>query len=233
MTAVSQLHDLQELDLKISDLDDELVDVRRKLEDDSALRAAREDVERLGDRLEALNVRSRQLDLRVEELKENLGRVEVRLYGGAVTNARELTAAEEERGFIVEQQSREEDALLEVMVESDEADSAGRQARDLLARLESERPAVMAALREAEAKLDDELARTRGSREELAPAIPSSLILLYDSLRQSRSGRAVARVERGTCQGCRVALSTMELQRARGPRGVVQCDSCRRILYVV
>ena len=139
MTAVSQLHDLQELDLKISDLDDELVDVRRKLEDDSALRAAREDVERLGDRLEALNARSRQLDRRVEELKENLGRVEVRLYGGAVTNARELTAAEEERGFIVEQQSREEDVLLEVMVESDEADSAGREARDVLARLEAER----------------------------------------------------------------------------------------------
>ena len=41
------------------------------------------------------------------------------------------------------------------------------------------------------------------------------------------------KVERGMCQGCRLALSTMELQRARSARGVVQCSSCRRILYVV
>jgi predicted nucleic acid-binding Zn-ribbon protein len=55
----------------------------------------------------------------------------------------------------------------------------------------------------------------------------------YDALRAKHQGRAVAKVERGTCGGCRISLPMSLLQRARsGSHVMVQCSSCERILYV-
>ena len=56
---------------------------------------------------------------------------------------------------------------------------------------------------------------------------------MYESLLKTRDGSAVAKVERGMCQGCRLTLPTLELQRARSSEGIARCGSCGRILYVV
>ena len=68
--------------------------------------------------------------------------------------------------------------------------------------------------------------------EEFSRELPADLLTLYDSLRKTTKGRPVARVERGMCQGCRITLSTMELQRARSAQSGVRCNSCRRIIYL-
>jgi predicted nucleic acid-binding Zn-ribbon protein len=51
-------------------------------------------------------------------------------------------------------------------------------------------------------------------------------------LLERRQGRAVAKVERGMCGGCRISLPMTVLQKARSGLDVVQCVSCERILYV-
>ena len=51
-----------------------------------------------------------------------------------------------------------------------------------------------------------------------------------DAARRAKAGRAVARVERGTCQGCRITLPTHLVQRVRAGGMLVQCPSCERIL---
>ena len=42
---------------------------------------------------------------------------------------------------------------------------------------------------------------------------------------------AVARVEQGICQACRISLSASGLQHARSGQPV-QCGTCGRILYI-
>ena len=53
---------------------------------------------------------------------------------------------------------------------------------------------------------------------------------VYESLRTLKQGRAVARIEQGACQGCRISLPTHVVQRARGGTVLVHCPSCERIL---
>ena len=87
--------------------------------------------------------------------------------------------------------------------------------------LSAQQEALSAALRE----LDE---RRRG----LASKVDQSSLRLYEELRAKKQGRAVAKVEQGMCQGCRIVLPARDLQRARGSQGLVQCSSCERILYI-
>ena len=233
MQGVRQLYDLQEIDLRLAELERSLSDVRAKLGDESVLAGAREHVAGLQAQLDDLTARRRTSERAVSQHQEALGRVESRLYGGAITSEREVSAAEEERSFVAAQRQEEEDVLLELMVGAEEVEAALSQAREELERIEADTPAEKAGLREEEERLTGEFARVGQSRDRLVPQLSAEPLALYESLRRSRNGQAVAKVERGMCASCRLTLSTMELQRARSARGVVQCSSCGRILYVV
>ena len=75
-------------------------------------------------------------------------------------------------------------------------------------------------------------ARLELSRNEMAARVEPSTLKLYDNLRSRRQGKAVARVEQGMCQGCRIVLPMNKLQQIKTGYSLVQCGSCDRILYL-
>ena len=231
--AARHLYELQELDWNLAERERSLADVRAKLADDSELSSARARTDDLVSHLDDLTSRRRASDRTIADLQENLKKIDKRLYGGAVTNPREMAAAEEEHSFVSAQHREEEDGLLEIMVETEEVEASQVEARAALDRLEADRPAQVERLTREEEVLTRELAGLNEERAQFSPSVPPAMLSRYESLRKTRGGHAVARVERGMCQGCRVALPTMEVQRARGSEAIVQCSSCRRILYAV
>ena len=230
--SIKRLYDLQELDWKISAAEGELVRVRADLADDSALLAAKEKVDHLRAELSDAQSRRKMIDVELQEVLEKLKSVEAKVYGGAVTSAREYSAFEDERDFLRRQQREQEDSLLELMVEIEELEQASAEAEEDLTRVEDRRAAERERLLAEETRLTGEQARLAGEREQTTPEVPPSTLSLYELLSKGGNGHAVAKVERGLCQGCRLALPTKDLQRARSGQGLVQCNSCRRILYV-
>lgn len=67
-------------------------------------------------------------------------------------------------------------------------------------------------------------------RQAVASEVTPQTLELYEGVK-SKKGQAVAKVEQGRCQGCRLNLPINEWQRAR-VGDVVQCSSCGRILYL-
>ncbi len=232
MQTVKRLHDLQRIDLKVDELEGVLADVRARLEDDSAITSAAARLTALSEALDEVGAGRRAAERAIAETQEQLAGIEKKLYGGAITSLDEMTAAEEERKFVVQQLREQEDNLLELMVQTEDAETAQREAREALSDLETGRPAEQAQLRESERHAAADLDERRRQRGHLAPGISADLIALYELLRKTTNGSPVARIERGMCQGCRLTLSTMELQRARGSRTPVRCSSCKRILYL-
>ena len=231
--STKRLYDLQELDWELSADETSLADVRSRLEDDSELVAARARLEQLGSELDKRAPTRRDLELSLGALDERLQATQQRLYGGAVTNPRELAAFEEERTHLQTQRGVLEDQMLEVMVEIEDLQSSRNEAQERLARLEAERETEYAGLLVRQDALVAELEELRLAREEITPDIPATTLSVYESLLKIRGGHAVAKIERGLCQGCRLALPTMEQQRAKSATGgIIQCSSCRRILYV-
>ena len=233
MFSIKRLYDLQETDLVIDAREKRLADVRRRLADDTAVTSARERVAELDLRLQAPSARRRDLELDVQQLTDRLTSVHDRLYSGSITSPRELSAYEADRQHLQKRRGAEEDRLLEVMVEVDELRSARSRAAQELERIDAERRTDVKELEEDERELIAVLEALRQSRDGIAPAIPPATLSVYEGLRKSRDGVAVARVVRSMCEGCRLTLPTMELQRAKSAQSIVQCSSCRRILYPV
>ena len=68
-------------------------------------------------------------------------------------------------------------------------------------------------------------------REQLVTRLDAGLLTRYDNIRRTRQGRAVSKVEQGSCQWCRVILTPSELQRVRTSTELQTCSNCGRILY--
>lgn len=228
---VRQLYELQELDLHVVGLEKSLAEHVAKLADKSLLNAARAKLERLEKRLAGLSSERRSLERTVSEVMDSLSALEKRLYGGGITNAQQMAAAEEERTFTISRQGEIEDQLLEFMVAIDDLEPLLDAAKQALSRLEEARPAQEVEWREASACLRDELAVMALEREEVLPLVAANLLPMYEALRKTKGGRAVARVERNLCAGCRLSLPTGDVQKARASLGTVLCSSCGRILY--
>ncbi len=231
--SIRRLFNLQELDLQAAADEQSLAEVRVVLSDDSQVRSLRGLIEDTMPRLSKESDARRQVESEVQGLNERLTAAERRLYGGGVTNARELTASEEERGAILSQRAVEEDKLLEIMVGIEEMESTLDRSRAELADLETRRIEDLPGLLAEEKRLVGEVDRLRGARETMLPEFPPSALAVYETMRSARNGQAVARVERGMCQGCRITLPESEWRQARSAQGIVQCNSCHRILYVV
>ena len=233
MSELQQLYELQELDIQIDELKESLAATETKLADDSVVAEARRRVAALESHADRLAANRRSLDRAIEDLQTRLGRTQERMYSGAITSVKEMEAAEDERASTEKDIAENEDRLLEVMVSMDEVDGTLEKGREVVRRLEEQRAATVETLsikvEELRSSLDELMLR----REDMRDSIPPPSLHRYDTLRSNRGGTAIARVERGMCSACRMALSTSEHQRIRSTDTPMQCGSCHRILYLV
>ena len=232
MVDIKALYELQLVDTEIKELDSALADLRAKLADDSEVRTAGERLRGLEVQFDKVTGDRRSAQVSVDQLTEKLKSVELRLYGGTITNVRELGAYEVEREMVQRQLSSEEDKLLEVMVQFEDLQLNEDKARATLKSLESDRTGHVKEWTVEEGRLVSELEVQNGVRGEMTSGIPPAAVATYEMLLKARDGYAVAKIERGACQGCRISLPTSVEQQARTSEAVVQCSSCHRILYV-
>jgi predicted nucleic acid-binding Zn-ribbon protein len=232
MAIAAELHVLQETDSAIDAARATLADVEDQLGETEELAAARAAVEESREALAPLRDSQRDIEWRVEDARSHLAAVESKLYGGTVRNPKELAGLNDDANMLKAQFRQREDELLNHMVKVEEQETAWRQAEAALKEVEGRWRAEQADLLAQKARLEAELAELEASRRTQAERIDGRVLELYDLLRDRRQGKAVVKVERGMCQGCRISLPMSVLQKARSGFDVVQCVSCERILYV-
>ena len=236
MVMLRQLFELQQLDLIRAEKQEALDAVRAELTDESNLRQARARFANIQSQYTSQNALRRDAQLAVEQIEVREEAVHNRLYGGTVTNPRELEAFQEEQTMLSRQKSEAEDLLLERMVATEELQEALESAQETLAAIEEQRSLRVPELRRQGRALTDELQDLNRRRDEMLPQFPPQMLSTYETLLASRDGQAVSRVEAGrgrdVCEACRVALPRSDTQRLRTGESLVQCNNCRRILYM-
>jgi len=232
MTTAAELFALQETDLAIDGAVARLTEVEGELGETEELIEARQRVDECRERLRPLEERQKGLDWEAEEVRGKAAAIENKLYGGTVRNPKELEDFEADLSSLRGQLGRREDALLEVMLELDDAEAGLRQAEVALAGVEESWKTRQASLQEDRARLKEEIEGLEGKHTRQVDGMDAAALSLYQVLRERRQGAAVAVVERGLCQGCRISLPMSIVQKARAGAGLVQCVSCERILLV-
>ncbi len=154
------------------------------------------------------------------------------LYSGTIANPRELQALQDEIAALKRRIGQLEDQDLELMEQIEPLDAE-------LARLAGERTALddsgtrlRVAIAEAEVAIDDELANVRAERSALAGDVDPQLLEEYEALRPKMGGIAIARLVGGSCGGCHLGLSAVEVDRIKHlpPDEPVRCEECGRLL---
>ena len=232
MTTARQLYALQELDLALDQIDGQKGGAEAELDAGLAVAQMESALQAETERLREVQSTSRMQQLEAETHRERSAQLDSQLYGGALTNPRDLESLEQEASQARELAKKWDAQVLELSLNEEEA-----QAR--CQALEKELAETQAAwgLREAELKkhigrLDAERESIGGKRGSLAATLESSALQRYEGLRRAKGGLAVAKMERGLCQGCRMALPTQQQQRVRNGHQTVLCSTCGRILFL-
>ena len=232
MATARQVYELQELDQALDGLQAQLKALDSRRGDRSALDSASTAVEERRTRLRELQLKQRAQDGELASLQARLREIEGQLYGGSVTNPRDLDGLQREQETLRERVAKAEETLLELMQSLEEAQASQAKA-------EAVAPGLEVGWQEEQEKLAQQTERLRSDmrslvvrRAALAQTLAPQEVSLYARLRGTRGGSAVVRVERAVCGGCRVSLPTHVVQRARLGRELVFCPSCGRILLV-
>ena len=208
---------------------------RAALDDGRALReeteAGRAGAEDAAARLHTAQatLRNQELQLATTEAKQK--KAEGDLYGGRVSNPKELAALEAEIAGFARSRDQLENGILALF---DEVESLKREAveRQAAARVLGERLSAHVATYERECgRIDAAIAAREAERAGLAGAVEPRLLKKYEGIAAQEGGVGMVAIVGGFCGGCHNDVPARFVSRVR-EGDVVTCERCHRILYL-
>ena len=224
--------------IRLQQLETTADDARRRIADhpartqalDARLQSARELLAGIKTRLAAASDRRRAEEKEVAAVQARLAKYKDQLL--EVKTNREYTAMLHEIETAQNDIRTREDRILEIMMESDELNAAIKKAEAELKTAEKEIAAERAALDDRDRRpaggdrQDDRRAQDSSSRKSTA-----ACCAIFETTAKGRKGVAVAEAKNGLCTICHVRLRPQVFNEIRRNESIIQCDSCRRILY--
>lgn len=168
----------------------------------------------------------------VDQVRSRAERDRKRLDSGQVMSAKDLSGLQAEIESLHRRQSDLEEVVLEIMERSEEAEGRVAALRADQSAAQEELAGLVQRRDAAQQGIDGESGTTSAARTAVAKDVPEDLLGLYEKLRDQFGGVGAAKLFRGACQGCHLALNTVDLNRIRAaaPDEVIRCEECRRIL---
>lgn len=218
---------------------DQLTHRRRSLPARGELEAAMAELTKLEQRAGEVEANRHELGRAQQRLEDEIAAISDKatqhdktLYSGTISNPRELQAMQDEIASLKRRISQLEDQELELMEQIEPLDADLARFAAERAALDATATALRAQIAEDEVAIDEQLATVRAEREGLVGGVEPELMAEYDQLRPHSGGIAIARLVGGSCGGCHLALSAVEVDRIKKlpPEAPVHCEECGRLL---
>jgi len=230
MNQIKKLNDLQNIDNELRDARNKINKIDIQLADDEAITILKTEISSINERLSDNRKNKKDIELETDELRNHISQINTKLYGGKVNNPKELMDLEKDAKALKLRLQEKEDELLELMDKEENLSNQLSVASQSLKERENEQKIEKGNLLSQKSEQENIINNLGALRSDCITDLDPELLKVYDRV-NSKKGNAVVKVEQGRCQGCRIALSMNELQRARGG-SLVQCSSCGMILYI-
>ena len=228
---IEQLVALQAREFELVRIDDELEQVavlRRTLQGE--IDAAQQLIKKAEGDLEEARSEARRLDLDLQSAEE-----QVRTYKDkvlAVKTNQELWALQEEISHAEGAASDVETGILEHMETADALEVVIGEGRAELSKTQKRVDARNAECNAKAAELEGERVRVNELIAELRAGVPEGLLKKYEDVKTARQGVAMAEALDETCLVCNYRMRPQLYVEAFNLSEVIQCEHCKRILYV-
>ena len=230
MGVVKQLYQLQEIDLEIESNERQMNQKVGQLGESETVINLQSKLTSEQQRLDDLARQQQSAEWEIDDLNGKIATVEEQLYSGRITNPKELTSLQQESNAFKAKRDQSETKALEIIDQVELAETNVAATSNEIKKLEGEWHNWQQQLSAEIEQLKGKLSELKQKRQLLADEIDPQAVDRYEHIRKQR-GQAVAKVEQGICRGCRISLSSNELQQARGGN-LIQCGSCGRILFL-
>lgn len=224
------LSHLQAFDIQTTSNRQLLREVQARLTDESRLTAAQTQLTSVQTTDGELRARLRDAELSAKTLDEKLRGVSQRLYGGKVSNAKELTGLEQDEQMLKRQRSELDDQMLDLMVRVEAIEKQVREWQAQFDQTTAERTREVEKFRREVTELEKQSAELERQRETLRVKISSEDLCVYDELTHTHKGHATATIKGVACSECRVDVPSGLKSRAQAGEELVYCPNCGRIL---
>ena len=224
-----KLLDVQNVDLKIKDIETKAAAIPKKFEEwDKLVEDKRAELNALLSAVEDGKKSLRQLEGQLEEKQEELTKYNAQLP--LIKTNREYTAILLEIDSVEKDISNIEEAMLESMAKVDDIETRAAAEEEKVNQAKVEAQKEKERLEQEQRRLKESLQGTRSERDQLAAGVEGSLHSQYDRIRRIKGGLAMARVNDESCDACHILLPPQVVNEVIG--GAVKiCPSCNRLLY--
>jgi uncharacterized protein len=230
MSLASRLYQLQTIELQLREQRRRLQETLARLNHNEELTSAEAELSSIEARLAAAQKHQRQLEWEVEDLQAKIKGLNDKLYSGSVRNPKELLNLEQDAQSVKRHLAGKEEALLEVMDDTESVQTAADTLRQRVGTLRQAWEQEREALEQLRQTVEQDVARLIEARQSTRRELGEDAALRYDQIAKAK-GLAVVKVEQGRCKGCNLTVPAGLWQRARAGE-MVECGSCGRIIYV-
>ncbi len=231
MSRVSSLFRLQELDTELARVADRLQQIQAALADSAEVRHARTKLERAEATFKDARAASLSAEGEVSIQRERIDQNQQKLYGGSVTNPKELQDLQMEDEALHRHLETLEDRYLEAMLAAEEAEETAQAAEANLLSVEAKQASEREDLVAEREKLTSAQEKLLAEREAAAANVSPEDQKHYEALRDRLGGLAVVLMSDGSCSACGLTLPASIRPSIRSGNEPVHCSQCGRILY--
>lgn len=226
-----QLFQLQQVDSEIDAAQYRIAEIDRLVESDDAVQTAKAVYEKSYQINKQLNTSFNLINDEVQSKNIKKTQSESNLYGGSVKNPKELQDIQQEISSLRSIISRLEDDLLEKMLGLEESEKTVKKNKQQLNQALSVFETRKSLLLGEKYKLRNSIKNLKSNKETILTQIDQSSLNIYETLRKSKNGKAVAKLQDESCSECGTYLTPNQCQQARSASTLFYCSGCRRIIY--
>jgi predicted nucleic acid-binding Zn-ribbon protein len=232
MSQSSNLYRLQLIDSPIDQARARLREIEVELSNNAVLSQAQEYAKSTEQSLQDARKSLRKTEETVQDQRVKINQAESVLYGGKVRNPKELQDLENDVAALKRYLSVLEDRQLEAMLALEDAEREHNQAAGKLDEAQAITAEQQAGLKGELSKINKTIERLEIERQAASTAVNPADLNLYEQLRLTRRGVAVAKVSSQACGACGSLLTPALVQAAHSSNQLIRCTSCGRIIYV-
>lgn len=225
------LYRLQKIDAQIDRVQTRLNEIDKALSDDRRVRKAQLNLTKAEEDAKKAKLTLKQIETKVGDQRLKRKTTQASLFSGKIKNPKDLQDLQMESEALARYIEKLEDEQLEAMIASESADAALEKAEKALTQAKGTAAEENAALLGEKSGLEEGLTKAQTEKDAVLPGISEANLTLYQKLRKSKRGTAVAAVTDGGCSACGHSLTPADIQAVRTSPALVYCPSCGRILF--
>lgn len=230
MNQAEALYHLQQIDLAILKAQKRLDEIASLLTNSHAVIAAKQTADAAAQKLAPFRAKSRDLELEIQTNIQKAKSTDQQLYSGSIKNPKAMQEMQQELVALKKRQSELEDQLLEIMMQTDEAQTNLDTAKTALTDTTQTWEAGHASLLTEQTELKAQLDLLQTQRQAATKPITPENLKTYMTLKPRKSHQPMSQLIGDSCSVCGIEQTMNIVQQVQHGNILTACANCGRLL---